>query len=92
LSSDNPNLQNIPVRSERGRQIRKAFIPRDENHVLLSADYSQIELRIVASISGDKNMSEAFAKEKTFTLLLLHVFTAFPNRKSRKTCVTKRRV
>jgi DNA polymerase I len=60
LSSDNPNLQNIPIRTERGRQIRKAFIPRDGDHVLLSADYSQIELRIVASISGDKNMCEAF--------------------------------
>jgi DNA polymerase I len=60
LSSDNPNLQNIPVRTERGRYIRKAFIPRDENHILLSADYSQIELRIVASISKDPNMCEAF--------------------------------
>lgn len=60
LSSDNPNLQNIPIRTERGRQIRKAFIPRDAEHVLLSADYSQIELRIVASMSGDKNMCEAF--------------------------------
>lgn len=60
LSSDNPNLQNIPIRTERGRQIRKAFIPRDSDHVLLSADYSQIELRIVASISGDPNMCEAF--------------------------------
>src|ERR1700756_356426 len=60
LSSDNPNLQNIPVRTERGRYIRKAFIPRDGEHVLLSADYSQIELRIVASISKDPNMCEAF--------------------------------
>ena len=60
VSSDNPNLQNIPIRTERGRQIRKAFIPRDSEHILLSADYSQIELRIVASISGDKNMCEAF--------------------------------
>jgi DNA polymerase-1 len=60
LSSDNPNLQNIPIRTERGRQIRKAFIPRNEDYVLLSADYSQIELRIVASISGDVNMCEAF--------------------------------
>lgn len=60
LSSTNPNLQNIPVRTERGREIRKAFIPRDENHILLSADYSQIELRIVAAISGDKNMCDAF--------------------------------
>ncbi len=60
LSSTNPNLQNIPVRTEKGREIRKAFIPRDHNHVLLSADYSQIELRIVAAISGDKNMCDAF--------------------------------
>ncbi len=64
LSSDNPNLQNIPIRTERGRQIRKAFIPRDENHILLSADYSQIELRIVASISKDPNMCEAFNSGK----------------------------
>lgn len=60
LSSNNPNLQNIPVRTERGKEIRKAFIPRDEDHVLFSADYSQIELRVVAAISGDKNMCEAF--------------------------------
>jgi DNA polymerase-1 len=60
LSSNNPNLQNIPVRTERGREIRKAFIPRDSDHVLLSADYSQIELRIVAAISGDPNMCKAF--------------------------------
>jgi DNA polymerase I len=60
LSSDNPNLQNIPIRTERGRQIRRAFIPRDQGHTLLSADYSQIELRIVASISGDPNLCEAF--------------------------------
>ncbi|MBZ5859016.1 DNA polymerase I [Flavihumibacter profundi] len=60
LSSNNPNLQNIPVRTERGREIRKAFVPRDTNHILLSADYSQIELRIVAAISADPNMCEAF--------------------------------
>jgi DNA polymerase-1 len=60
LSSNNPNLQNIPVRTERGREIRKAFVPRDGDHVLVSADYSQIELRIVAAISGDPNMVEAF--------------------------------
>jgi len=64
LSSNNPNLQNIPVRTERGREIRKAFIPRDNNHVLLSADYSQIELRIVAAISGDENMCQAFKTGK----------------------------
>jgi DNA polymerase-1 len=62
LASNNPNLQNIPVRTDRGKEIRKAFIPRDDKHVLLSADYSQIELRIVAAISGDPNMCEAFRK------------------------------
>lgn len=62
LSSNNPNLQNIPIRTERGREVRKAFIPRDENHVLLSADYSQIELRLIAEISKDVNMMEAFDK------------------------------
>jgi DNA polymerase-1 len=62
LSSNNPNLQNIPVRTERGREIRKAFVPRDSNRVLISADYSQIELRIVAGISGDPAMCEAFKK------------------------------
>lgn len=60
LSSDNPNLQNIPIRTERGREVRKAFVPRDENHVLLSADYSQIELRIIAELSKDDGMIEAF--------------------------------
>ncbi|MGZ8553034.1 MAG: DNA polymerase I, partial [Chitinophagaceae bacterium] len=62
LASNNPNLQNIPVRTDRGKEIRKAFIPRDGDHLLLSADYSQIELRIVAAISGDANMCEAFKK------------------------------
>lgn len=62
LSSNNPNLQNIPIRSDRGREVRKAFIPRDENHVLLSADYSQIELRIIADISKEENMLDAFNK------------------------------
>ncbi|MFB9863119.1 DNA polymerase I [Rufibacter immobilis] len=60
LSSTNPNLQNIPIRTEKGREIRKAFVPRDENHVLLSADYSQIELRIMAHFSNDATMKEAF--------------------------------
>ncbi|MFN8406289.1 MAG: DNA polymerase I [Sphingobacteriaceae bacterium] len=62
LSSNNPNLQNIPIRTERGREVRKAFIPRDSNHVLLSADYSQIELRLIAEISRDENMLDAFQK------------------------------
>ena len=64
LSSINPNLQNIPIRTEQGREIRKAFIPRDDNHILMSADYSQIELRVVAAMSGDEAMCEAFRKHK----------------------------
>ena len=64
LSSNNPNLQNIPVRTERGREIRKAFIPRSSDHLIISADYSQIELRIVAAISGDPAMSDAFRQQK----------------------------
>ncbi|GGG54570.1 DNA polymerase I [Croceivirga lutea] len=60
LSSNNPNLQNIPIRTERGRQVRKAFIPRDENYVLLAADYSQIELRIIAALSEENTMISAF--------------------------------
>lgn len=62
LSSIDPNLQNIPIRTEAGRKIRAAFVPRDKNHILLSADYSQIELRIMASICGDEGLSEAFIK------------------------------
>lgn len=62
LSSNNPNLQNIPVRTERGQKVRKAFVARDENHVLLSADYSQIELRIIAALSGEPTMIESFQK------------------------------
>ncbi len=60
LSSTNPNLQNIPIRTERGREVRKAFIPRQAGWVLLSADYSQIELRLMAELSQDKNMLDAF--------------------------------
>jgi len=62
LSSNNPNLQNIPIRTERGRQVRKAFIPKNKDYVLLAADYSQIELRIIAALSEENNMIEAFAK------------------------------
>lgn len=63
LSSDNPNLQNIPIRTERGQEVRKAFVARDEDHILISADYSQIELRLVAELSGDENMMEAFTNK-----------------------------
>lgn len=62
LSSNNPNLQNIPIRTERGRQVRKAFIPRNEDYTLLAADYSQIELRIIAALSQEETMIEAFKK------------------------------
>ena len=71
LSSDNPNLQNIPIRTERGREIRKAFVPANDSMLLLSADYSQIELRIIASLSGDTAMIEAFQKN-----LDIHAATA----------------
>lgn len=64
LSSNNPNLQNIPIRTERGREVRKAFIPRNADHVILAADYSQIELRLIAELSGEKTMMEAFIAEK----------------------------
>lgn len=60
LSSNHPNLQNIPIRTQRGQLVRKAFVPRDENHILLAADYSQIELRVIASLSGDPEMQSAF--------------------------------
>ncbi|MDO8550996.1 MAG: DNA polymerase I [Ignavibacteria bacterium] len=64
LSSNDPNLQNIPIRSELGKEIRKAFVPRDKNHIILSADYSQIELRIMAHISGDEGLSKAFKERE----------------------------
>lgn len=66
LSSENPNLQNIPIKDEAGREIRKAFIPRDDQHVLLSADYSQIELRVIAHVSNDESMLDAFQQGNDF--------------------------
>lgn len=66
LSSENPNLQNIPIKDEAGREIRKAFIPRDDDHVILAADYSQIELRIIAEISNDQSMLDAFIAGNDF--------------------------
>jgi DNA polymerase-1 len=75
LASNNPNLQNIPIRTEQGREIRKAFVPRDADHVLLSADYSQIELRVMASLSGDAAMIEAFeAGHDIHTITAARVF------------------
>jgi DNA polymerase-1 len=71
LSSNNPNLQNIPIRTEKGREIRKTFVPRNADYVMLSADYSQIELRIIASLSGDENMLAAFTNN-----LDIHTATA----------------
>ncbi|MCK4678296.1 MAG: DNA polymerase I [Bacteroidales bacterium] len=71
LSSNNPNLQNIPIRTARGREIRKAFVPRNHNYILLAADYSQIELRIIAEMSGDEAMQEAFVNK-----LDIHTATA----------------
>jgi len=84
LSSNNPNLQNIPIRTDRGKEIRKAFIPRDNDHVLVSADYSQIELRIVAAISGDPNMCEAFRTGKD-----IHTATAAKVYSIEESAVTK---
>jgi len=71
LSSNNPNLQNIPIRTEKGKEVRKAFIPRDENHILLAADYSQVELRLIAEMSEDPVMMDAFQKK-----LDIHAATA----------------
>ena len=68
LSSDNPNLQNIPIRTERGKRIRAAFVARDAEHVLMSADYSQIELRMMASMSGDEAMIDAFQHDEDIHL------------------------
>jgi len=66
LSSENPNLQNIPIKDDAGREIRKAFVPRDKDHILLAADYSQIELRLIAEISEDPVMMEAFLEGNDF--------------------------
>ncbi|NLT69629.1 MAG: DNA polymerase I [Verrucomicrobiaceae bacterium] len=75
LASNHPNLQNIPIRSEQGREIRRAFVPRDEDHLLLSADYSQIELRVMASLCADPAMIEAFrADEDIHTTTAARVF------------------
>lgn len=80
LSSNEPNLQNIPIRTDLGKEIRKAFIPRDEEHIILSADYSQIELRIMASICEDKALMEAFRlNEDIHRSTAAHVFMVKPS-------------
>jgi len=85
LSSNNPNLQNIPIRTEKGREIRKAFIPRNDDYILLAADYSQIELRIIAALSEDENMQEAFVKgEDIHTATAAKVFGVKPEEVDRE--------
>jgi DNA polymerase-1 len=79
LNSQNPNLQNIPIRTEHGREIRKAFVPRDADHLLLSADYSQIELRIIAALSNETSLLDAFQKKMdVHTATAAKVFGVFP--------------
>ena len=85
LSSNNPNLQNIPIRTERGREVRKAFIPRDDKHVILASDYSQIELRLIAELSGEKTMMDAFIKgEDIHAATAAKVFGVAPDQVSRE--------
>jgi DNA polymerase-1 len=85
LSSQNPNLQNIPIRTARGREVRKAFIPTDENHVIFAADYSQIELRIMAELSGDRGMLDAFeAGEDVHAATAAKVFSVKPEEVTRE--------
>jgi DNA polymerase-1 len=85
LSSVNPNLQNIPIREERGREIRKSFIPENDNYLLLSADYSQIELRIMAHISGDENMIRSFRDgEDIHTTTAAKVYKVSPQEVTRE--------
>ena len=85
LSSNNPNLQNIPIRTQNGQKIRKAFTPRDKDFILMCADYSQIELRIIASLSGDLNMINAFNKgEDIHTSTAARIFNVPHNKVSRE--------
>ena len=85
LSSNNPNLQNIPIRTENGQKIREAFIPRSKEFELLAADYSQIELRVIASISKDKNMVDAFTKNQDIhTITASKIYNIDPNDVSRE--------
>ena len=85
LSSTNPNLQNIPIREEQGRMIRRAFVPRDDDHILLAADYSQIELRLMAHMSGDQGMIGAFSnKEDIHASTAAKIFSVGPGEVTRE--------
>ena len=80
LSSNNPNLQNIPIRTKNGQKIRKAFIPRNSDFELMAADYSQIELRVIASMSKDTNMIDAFVKNQDIhTITASKIYTINPD-------------
>ena len=92
LSSSDPNLQNIPVRTELGREIRRAFIPREDGWKILAADYSQIELRVMAHISGDPGLREAFIQDEDIhATTAARVFGVAVGGVSRATCAARRR-
>ena len=84
LSSNNPNLQNIPIRTQNGQKIRKAFIPRNNDFILMAADYSQIELRVIASLSNEENMIDAFLKDQDIhTITASKIYNIDPDNVSR---------
>ena len=85
LSSNNPNLQNIPIRTDNGQKIRKAFIPRNNDYIIMAADYSQIELRVIASISNEKNMIDAFVNNQDIhTMTASKIYNVDPENVSRE--------
>ena len=91
LNSQNPNLQNIPIRTERGQEIRKAFVPRSTRSLLLSADYSQIELRIIAALSKEAGLLEAFRRARMSIRRRRPGFMAYCQTWLRPRCDAKRR-
>ena len=85
LSSNNPNLQNIPIRTDNGQKIRKAFIPRNDDYIIMAADYSQIELRVIASISNEENMIDAFVNDQDIhTMTASKIYNVDPENVSRE--------
>ncbi len=85
LSSNNPNLQNIPIRTDNGQKIRKAFIPRNDDYIIMAADYSQIELRVIASISNEENMIDAFVNNQDIhTMTASKIYNVDPENVSRE--------